>query len=146
MSAAARMAASEARRALLARAHIARKEMALSDDSYRAILLRITGCESAAACSDAQLTAVIGEFTRLGWKPKHRRPKSAHPHVRLVWALWRDMKPLLRDGSDAALRRFVQRQAGVADPEWLGADGARKVIEGLKQWRRRLEGGAHGNA
>jgi phage gp16-like protein len=124
---------------MLSKVHIARKELALAEDSYRAILKRITGHESSADCADAQLDAVLAEFARLGWRPKTRRPASAVPHVRKIWALWTALKPRLADGSEAALRAFVRRQTGIDRPEWLDAARANKVIEGLKAWTARLE-------
>ena len=127
------------RRALLSRVHIARKELALAEDSYRAVLHRVTGHDSAAACTEAQLRAAIAEFGRLGWQPKTKRPLSKKPHVRFIWALWGDLRPKLRDGSAQAVRSFVQRQTGVTDPEWLDAPAAKKVIEALKAWQRRVD-------
>jgi len=127
------------RKSLLARIHIARKELALQEDSYRAILRRIAGQDSASAIDDAGLRKVIKEFERLGLKPRARRPASGKPHVRKVFALWTSMRDLVRDPSPAALRVFVQRQTGVADPEWLSPAQANAVIEGLKAWRARLE-------
>lgn len=130
------------RRALIARVHVARKELALTEESYRAVLARITGRESAAALDLAQLRAVIQEFERLGLKPLVKR--SPKPHVRKVFALWAAMKPHLSDPSREALRAFVKRQTGVADPEWLTPAQANQVTEGLKAWRVREEG--RGNA
>lgn len=125
------------RSALLARVHMAKKELALADDSYRAILARIAGQDSAAAIDDAGLRRVIAEFERLGLKPHRRRPASAKPHVRKVFALWTDMRDVLRDPSREALRAFVLRQTGVADPEWLDGKQAGQVVEALKAWRTR---------
>lgn len=124
------------RRKLLARVAIARKQLALHDDSYRALLARVTGHESAKAASDAQLLAVIAEFERLGLKPY--RKASEKPHVRKIFALWASMRGLVQHPSRDALRAFVQRQTGVADPEWLSPDQANKVTEGLKAWRKRV--------
>jgi len=129
------------RRAMLAKLHIAKKEMALADETYRAILQRIAAKASASDCTDAQLDTVLAEFKRLGWKPKTKRPRSAVPHVRLVYALWTELRPRLKDGSDAALRSFVHRQTGMDSPEWLDAPQATKVIEGLKAWLARTKKG-----
>ena len=126
------------RNAALARVHIARKEMALDEDGYRAVLRRVTGHESAGRCSDSQLGAVLDEFQRLGWTAAKRHPRpSEKPHVRLIWALWAELRGRLRDPSPAALRSFVRRQTGVADPEWLDAAEANSVIEALKAWLAR---------
>jgi phage gp16-like protein len=130
------------RTALLAKMHIARKDLALEEDSYRALLSRVTGCASAADCTDAQLETALAEFRRLGWTPKaKRRPLSTKPHVRKVFALWGAMKPFLRNGTTKALCAFVERQTGVSDPEWLSPEEATKVVEALKAWARRLKMG-----
>ena len=127
------------RRALLSKIHIARKDLALDEDSYRGLLMRITGEVSAKDCADQALMAVLEEFTRLGWTAKGKRPASRHPHVRKVYAVWGDMKGLVADSSSAALNAFVLRQTGVSSPEWLDGPQANKVTEGLKAWRARLQ-------
>lgn len=135
------------RNPMLAKLHIAKKELRLDDETYRAVLSRVTGKTSSAGLKDHQLDAVLAEFKRLGWKPKKAgRQPSDKPHVRKVWAVWRDMVSLAipADGSDAALRAFVARQTrnparpdGIANPEWLSPEEANKVVEGLKAWRSR---------
>jgi hypothetical protein len=132
------------RNPLLAKVHIAAKELALHEDSYRALLRRITGHDSAAACSEAELEAVVVEFRRLGWADKRRVPRSHKAYVRMIYGVWNDLRPYLRDGSKAALRRFVQRQTrnedrpdGVTDPEFLNPEDGNLVVEGLKAWLAR---------
>lgn len=135
------------RRARLAKIHIARKQMAMEEDSYRALLHRITGQDTAAALDIVQLDAVLAEFRRLGFHggaPRRWRPAAQKPHVRKVFALWHALKPFLHDDSDAALRAFVRRQTrsdlhpdGVSDPGWLAPEEANKVTEGLKAWLKR---------
>ena len=138
------------RRAMIAKIHVAKKALGLDDDSYRAILMRVTGQSSSAACRDAQLVAVLGEFRRLGWegppeKPGARRA-SRKPHVRKVWAIWGDLRPLLDDADDDTLRGFVRKQTksrknpeGISDPEWLSPEDATKVIHGLSGWLGRVQ-------
>ena len=55
--------------AMRRKVQIARKQLQLAEDDYRAILLRITGQTSSTACSARQLDAVLREFQRLGWQP-----------------------------------------------------------------------------
>ena len=133
------------RKAMLAKAHIARKELGLDDESYRSILVRITGRESSGKCTRPQLVDLLGEFKRLGWKgsaPARHRPASDKAHVRKVFALWKDLcdAGCVRIPSRAGLMMFCRRMAGVDDPEWLTPDQAAKVIEGLKAWRARGHG------
>ena len=124
---------------MLAKVHIAKKELGLADDNYRAIMRRVTGKASSGVCSDIELQQLLAEFKRLGWKPKTNgaasgTKKSGKPHVRKVYALWGelDRAGALHDGSRGALQAFVQRQTGVASPEWLMAPQANQVTEGLK--------------
>ena len=131
--------AADPRRAMLARVHIAKKEMGLPDEAYRDVLVRITTKASAGDCSAAQLGLVLEEFRRLGWKPKQGRPLSANMQVRIIYAIWGDVKKLL-DGEtgDAELRAFVRRQTGRDAPEFCNHEQCVAVIEGLKGWRTRL--------
>lgn len=136
------------RTAMLAKIHLAKKQLALSDDSYRDILRRVTGAESASALPDQKLDRVLGEFKRLGWKPKpNRTGTSKHAQIRMIHAVWADLCKLGIDAEDetAALRAFTQRQtktlanpAGVSAPEFLDSNQANRVLEGLKAWRTRL--------
>ena len=130
------------RRALLAKLHIARKELGLDESTYRAVLERVTGEESAAQLDDTQIVRVLEDLKSRGWIPKVRADKprtSSTPHVRKIWALWNDMcrAGIPRTPTRAALRAFVETQTGVADPEWLTPEQASAVTEALKAWQRR---------
>jgi hypothetical protein len=83
---------------------------------------------------------VLEEFRLLGWKPKQGRPLSAHAQVRIIYAIWGDVRKLL-DGAtgDAELRSFVRRQTGRDAPEFCDQAQCVAVIEGLKGWRARLQ-------
>jgi hypothetical protein len=130
------------RRGLLAKIHVARKDLALAEESYRAILKRMTGKESAGDCGDGELVAVLDEFRRLGWKGD--KPREAKPQVTVIYGLWRDLTPFLRHADEAALRAFCRRQVRIEDPRWMNAQQANKVIEALKSWLVRERGRAAG--
>lgn len=141
-------AAREQRRTLIARVHCARRDLALDEDAYRDVVGRVTcgRTRSAGDCSIGDLTDLLSEFQRLGWNGSAgRRPLSPHAHVRMIYAVWKDLRPYLRAaGSDESLRAYVQRQTvsvtvpeGVSAPEFLTAAQARPVIEGLKAWLKR---------
>ncbi|GGG30827.1 hypothetical protein GCM10010964_18420 [Caldovatus sediminis] len=135
------------RRAMLAKVHVAKTQMGLSDEAYRDVLRRVTGAESAAALSASGLDAVLAEFRRLGWKARPRRPRAARPQLRMIYAVWAEIRPhLAAEDADRALRAFVRRQTrtplhpeGVDAPEFLDAAMANRVLEGLKAWRARLQ-------
>ena len=132
--------------AMRRKVQIGRKQLALTDDDYRAILLRVTGKDSSTKCGPSDLEALLKEFERLGWKPTRRtKPLSAKPQIRMIYGIWKDMQPMLAVGGEAALRSFVEGQTksdlhpnGISAPEFLDAQQANKVVEGLKAWRARL--------
>lgn len=143
MSAAARQDGN--RKTMLATVHIARKQLGLDEDAYRDVLERVTGRRSSGDCSVRELRLAIEEFRRLGFAAKPARVASDKPWVRKVYAIWGDIRPLLDEAADEALRGFVRRQTksavhpdGVDAPEWLTAEEAKPVIEGLKGWLARL--------
>lgn len=132
------------RRALLAMVHIARKDLGLDEETYRAVLERVTGRSSAGELEERELSKVIDAFKVKGWQPRAgKRPvtKSDKPFVRKVYALWGELhrEGIVRGESRSALRAFVKRLTGAADPEWLTLKEAMTVIESLKQWRERVE-------
>lgn len=139
-----------ARGAIYAKLHIARKELALPDEAYRDILHRITGKSSAKDATTPALEEVLAHFRTLGWKPKKGSLSSSDkPHVRMIYAIWKDMAPMLDSGGTReALRAYVQRQTvstthpkGISAPEFLDGSQAHCVIEGLKCWHARLKNG-----
>jgi phage gp16-like protein len=128
------------RRALIAKIQIAKKQLKLVDDSYRAMLVRVTGKSSSTECTDAQLVLVLEEFKRLGFSGPKKL--SGKPYVRMIYAIWKDLKPYLDAPNDAALAAFVKRQTGIDKPEWLDGKAANAVTEALKAWLARERGKA----
>lgn len=57
------------KKALLAKIHIAKKDLCLDDGMYRDILKRVTGKDSSSKMLISELEKVIAEFGNLGWKP-----------------------------------------------------------------------------
>jgi len=118
----------------LAKIHIAKKDLGLSEDDYRAILLRVAGADSAARLDARGHAAVLREFQRLGWSPERKLRKSAKPGVRLIFGLWAELGRMgaLVNATRPALLAFVKRQTGVDSPDWLTPSEVNKVVEGLK--------------
>lgn len=125
-------------RDMLAKIHIARKDLALDEDAYRGLLQRVAGVGSARDLSDRQADAVIAELKRLGWKPKaSARPPAQRADLRKLYALWGAIHagPLDRQ----ALRAWVKsRRFGVSAPEFLRPEQTREAIEQLKAWQKRV--------
>jgi len=146
MTAAARNVA-PGRRAMLAKVHLAAKELGLDEATRRDVLERVTGARSSADCSDAQLDTVLAEFRRLGWKPRTgmapvskgaRRPADS-PVAKKARALWLSLHQLgvVRDRSEKALEAFGKRQLGVERLQWADPSQGYRLIEALKAMAER---------
>ena len=145
-------AAPSTRRAAVVKVQIARREMRLAEDDYRAVLLRVTGKTSSTACSDAELGRVLDEFKAKGWTPKvvacgkarsgtapiPNRPAD-HPSAKKARALWLSLWNLgeIRDASEAALESFAHRQLKVERLQWADQALVYKLIEALKAMAER---------
>lgn len=142
--------AGDERRRELGLIHMAKANLALADDSYRAILARVAGVGSAADLDAAGRARVLAHFKSLGWDPSRasgrtraartagaRQPAGANdPLVRKIRALWLSLWQLgaLADPEEAALAAFVKRQTRVDAPDWLTPAQCNAVIEALKSW------------
>ncbi|MCW1842278.1 gp16 family protein [Prosthecomicrobium hirschii] len=119
----------------IAMIHIAKKQLGLVDENYRAILVRLTGKDSSRDCSTEDLDRVIAEFKRLGWRAAAKpNATSDRPYVRKIYALWNEAGRVgaVENASKEALRAFVVRQTGKSAPEFLTPSEASKVSEALK--------------
>lgn len=145
MNAAARSIPRSGVRPAVVKVKIAAKDLRLDDDTYRAILLRLTGETSATRCTDAQLGVVLDELKAKGWKPKAgpkaaRRPRQAQHRLALkARALWISLHQLgeIRDPSEAALEAFARRQLGVDRLQWAVPSEGAALIEALKAMAER---------
>lgn len=127
---------------LLTKVQIARRQLGLAEDDYRAILARVTGKTSSKGLPDGALEAVLAEFRRLGWQPKAGKISGfGKPHVRKIYALWKEagIVGAVENASKEGLRAFVLRQTGKAAPEFCSPGDANRVTEALKAMIRRVE-------
>lgn len=118
--------------------HVAKKQLSLDDDSYRAILARYGRCESAADLTQPGFTAVIKYFTAMGFRSTRTqrtygyRPTMATPaQVELIRSLWEKFsgKP---DDSDVELNRWLERFHKVSSLRFVDNKKGAKVISALK--------------
>lgn len=126
--------------------HVAKKQLGLDDDTYRAICIRVTGQNSSAAMTENQRLKLIDEFRRQGFKPvstggrKGTRKRLEGKFAAKLQALWSAGYNLgvVTNASDEALIGFVKRQTKLDHVRFLhdAADGY-KAIESLKRWLSR---------
>ena len=90
------------RRGLIASVHIAKADMQLDEDTYRALLKAVTGHDSAGKCTVPQLKAMLAEMRANGWTPR--------PLVRQVPAALRPLHTKI-----AALCKSLERPLSYAE-------------------------------
>ena len=134
-----------------ARINIAKKAVKISEDHYRLMLSSVTGKDSLKRMSVSELNKVIEHFKKnLGWKNNSRKKSSgkfkiaSNPETRLIFVLWEKLFNLgalscSKMGKRAALNSFCNKQTGIEDANWVKANDARKMIEILKKWIKRIE-------
>lgn len=134
----------DGRRADLARIHMLAAQLKLEDDTYRALLERVTGQRSAAQLDLAQRRAVIAELSRLSGDGDAGARASALPDApKRVRAELRAMigkvGALLaeRDLSWAYAHGLAQRMFQAQRVEWLRADQLHRVVAALSYDQRR---------
>lgn len=125
--------------------HVAKKQLALDDDSYRAILARYGRCESAADLTQPGFTAVMKYFTAMGFRSTWTqrtygyRPTMATPaQVDLIRSLWLKFcgKP---DEGDMELNKWLGRFHKVSSLRFVDNKRAAKVISSLKAMATRKQ-------
>lgn len=70
-----------ARNSTLAQIHIAKKDLALDDTTYRAMLWTVARVKSAAELDHAGREAVLAHLRARGWKPAPRKPAATSPNA-----------------------------------------------------------------
>lgn len=125
------------RRSMLAKIHLAKKQLVLAEDDYRQIMLDETGRRSAGDCTEAELERALKRFQSLGFKPLPRSgaPRPAqHPVARKARALWISLYHLgaVRSPDEKALEAFARRQLGCERLVWAKQSDGYKLIEALK--------------
>ena len=137
------------RRADLAKIHLAKKELRMTDEDYAAVISRISKgrTNSAGELDVFERGKVLAHFKRCGWQPKHAR-KSGQPYSRPVTAdspearkaraLWLFLHELgeVRDPSERALGHYARRVLKVDALQW--SRDLWKLIESLKDWAMRV--------
>ncbi|KAF7598298.1 MAG: hypothetical protein CGU29_13460 [Candidatus Dactylopiibacterium carminicum] len=130
-------------RAKIGKVKIALKQLQMADDSYRDLLERITGNRTLTLCVEGEIDAVIRELERLGFKattPKTTRKLDDSEEGRKIRAIWLQLHVIgeVKNSSELALLKYVQRVGKVSAIQWLSAAKCEVVIESLKKWAVRV--------
>ena len=139
--------------------HVARRELGMQDEDYRAMLRGMTalgGKTSSAELGIRGLELVRNALIARGFvvKRKANTNAAAKPtralandeQSKLIRHLWLQMhqEGIVRNPSEASLAAYVCRIAKIDALQWLNTDQASNVIETLKKWQKRAKKSANG--
>ena len=132
----------------LAKIHIAKKELNLTDEEYRKILYDCFGVVSSKYLTDQQADMLIAVFVDMGWKPKKKenKPKfkkydelgdrkgfATPAQLRKIEATW---KIVSREKTKKSLDRFLFRRFRVMKLENLPFDKVPAVLKALESMKK----------
>lgn len=129
--------------------HVAKRDLALDEDSYRAILQRIGKKTSAADLTIPELEKVLEHLKRSGFKVRSKskpaqakpsRPLAQDAESKKIRALWLFLHELgtVKNPSEEALAAYVKRIAGVDALQWINGEQSERLIETMKKWAMRF--------
>jgi phage gp16-like protein len=132
--------AAESRKVELSKIHIAKKQLCMTDDAYRAMLKMVAGVESSAALSAVGRSNVLAHMKTLGAEFRKGNKKRTRPAADKV-ALTSKIKALLADGKypDTYGDSMVQHMFGVQRWEWLTPEQMSKLVAALAIHKKRRE-------
>lgn len=124
--------------------NIAKNELQMSEDDYRALVKRITSHDSLKSCTYDDLQNVIKELEKKGFKIKpkakinYSKTHGSKIHNKAL-SLWIQLAETgaLRDRSDSAFNSYCKRFTKADHWRFMGNDEAATVIESLKDWIKR---------
>lgn len=130
--------------------HIGKSKLCLDDDTYRSLLVAMTGKDSTKAMTISELNKVLARLKQLGFVVTHKK-KDPEPiddkasldieqQIKLIRHLWLDLHALgaVRNKSEQALATYIKNQTQTAIDD-LDSEQASNIIERLKSWRKRVE-------
>ncbi|MBL4797624.1 MAG: regulatory protein GemA [Oleispira sp.] len=139
---------------LISKIHIAKKQLDMDDDTYRAFLKTAVKKDSCSKMSFSELHQVVEAMKKKGFKVKAKTsdkkmsPVSKGRRIDKMRAIWISMAKAghIKDGSETALLSWTQgevkKQGGIPvdSLEWLESQNKvlNKVLEQLKRWQTRV--------
>lgn len=133
--------ASDLRKSELAKIHIAKADLRLTQGDYESLLWTVCRVRTAADLDWTGRKKLLDHFQKLGWKPKRHRKLAQGATARKIRSLWLQLRDIgvLENPDEAALLAYVKRMTDVDRLEWLNDAQERRVIESLKQWLTRAK-------
>lgn len=124
--------------------NMGKNQIKMDEESYRAMIKRISGHESLRSCSFEHLNMIIDELVKKGFKlqaKSEKKPSAPSPILSKLRSLWHELHECgaVKDNSDQALSSFCKTHTKLDSWRWMSDTQALKIIEILKQWKKRYE-------
>jgi phage gp16-like protein len=143
------------RQRLIRLIHVAKRDLQMDDDSYRAVLAKVAKKTSAADLTIPELERTLEHLKLCGFKVRSKsksanpskpakakpsRPMAHGPEAKKIRALWLFLYELgaVKNPSEEALAAYVKRIAGVDALQWINGAQAEHLIETMKKWAMRF--------
>ena len=117
--------------------HVAKTQLGLSDDDYRAVLRDEAGVDTSRDLDNDGFDTVMERFRALGFRPTvappaygHRAGMATPAQVSYIRSLWQEYTEGV--GDDRSLGKWLQRTVKVSDLRFVSVAAARKAITGLR--------------
>lgn len=120
---------------------VARQQLGMAEDDYRAMLRTIGGVSSSKELDETAFEAVMVHLSRLGFRSDWNRrnfgyrPDMATPRqvafIRNLWGTFTDGK-----GTDETLGKWLEAKFGISAVRFVPSDKAQKVIGALQAMTR----------
>lgn len=129
-------------RAILAKIHVAKKQLAMEDDAYRAMLQSVAGVRSAKDLTVTQAEKVLAHLRKCGFTPAPkfgRRPTPPRDRQALVSKIEALLAEAKRPWSYADA--LAKHMFGIEKIDWCDGDQLWRVVAALQKDAKR-----HGRA
>jgi phage gp16-like protein len=126
------------RNADLARIHMLKKDLAIDDDEYRALLQSVCGVKSSADLDFTGRAKFIAHLEMC--KPRaHKSFGKLPPRLAKLYSMWQQLHSAgaVNDKKYSALESWAKSQTGVEKLTWLNQAQLSQCIESLKAWLER---------
>lgn len=124
--------------------HVAKQQLGLDDETYRAMLWAVARVKSSTELDFAGRKKVLDHLKACGFKVVAKaKPQSRaladDGQSKKIRSLWLELHTAgkVHNPDESALAAFVKRQTKVAALQWLNTREASAVIEELKKWLAR---------
>ena len=124
--------------------HVARRDLGMDEETYRAMLSNVAGVASSTALTAAGRKKVLAHLKGAGFvikSPGAPAAPAADAQYEKIRALWTQLHRLeaVRVNTEAARRVYIKRVTGCSDYRFCSSAQTVTIIETLKKWLARVE-------